>query len=257
MGNYAGLVVRGRDGENERAGADVVIICEIYGDVIAVFALAAPVADVSYYAPYSEGQDTAFRAGSVYIVFGDDATETSPGLPISLNIDDLDGSNGFAITPDSDLFSPFQFEVPDFGNFANGIAALGDINGDGIDDFGITNEFTSNPYGYSGYSASPYEGEGVAYVILGGQTFDATQEVDDLAGYRIDVEGSELDVLETFDFDTVSVRVLVFETGMDVERDSTAQAYLFRKGFCHAFDVSTNQFWVKDPDFAKKACTNL
>eukprot|EP00188_Purpureofilum_apyrenoidigerum_P001942 Plantae.Rhodophyta-Purpureofilum_apyrenoidigerum.ctg21217.p1 GENE.Plantae.Rhodophyta-Purpureofilum_apyrenoidigerum.ctg21217~~Plantae.Rhodophyta-Purpureofilum_apyrenoidigerum.ctg21217.p1 ORF type:complete len:417 (-),score=55.78 Plantae.Rhodophyta-Purpureofilum_apyrenoidigerum.ctg21217:372-1622(-) len=73
----------------------------------------------------------------------------------------------------------------------------------------------------------------------------------------IDAEGSELDFLETTDFDIVMIRVLVFESGMDVVRDALARDLLHNKGFCHAFDVSTNQYWVKDPALAKKFCTNL
>mmetsp|Transcript_6267 Transcript_6267/g.18909 ORF Transcript_6267/g.18909 Transcript_6267/m.18909 type:complete len:411 (+) Transcript_6267:106-1338(+) len=73
----------------------------------------------------------------------------------------------------------------------------------------------------------------------------------------IDVEGSELDFLETIDFDIVMIRVLVFEGGMDAIRDAVARDLLKNKGFCHAFDVSTNQYWVKDPVLARRVCNNL
>ncbi|MFK7869749.1 MAG: Ig-like domain-containing protein [Roseobacter sp.] len=180
MGNYAGLIVRGADGEDTRAGQDVTIIGDINGDGIDDFAISAPGE------PYRFG---SYDDATVYVVFGDDVSEISGGLPTALNVEDIDGTNGFAITADRDLFS--FGELRDDGDFASSVSALGDVNGDGIDDFGITNRSTDYNYGfyfYRGYD-SPYDGEGVAYVILGGQTFEATQEVDELAGFRIDVEG--------------------------------------------------------------------
>ncbi|MBI1827805.1 MAG: FG-GAP repeat protein [Planctomycetes bacterium] len=83
------------------------------------------------------------RAGAAYVVFGG----PSFGNGDSIDLNALDGSNGFRI------------EGAEAGaNFGNSIAALGDFNDDGFDDFAIA-AFYANPGGI--YSA------GKTYVFFG------------------------------------------------------------------------------------------
>ncbi|MEM9060548.1 MAG: Ig-like domain-containing protein [Pseudomonadota bacterium] len=206
MSNYAGFTVLGAPGENERAGREVAIIGDINGDGIADFAVAAPQAEVSYDAYYGEIELNFYNAGKVYVVFGDSDTDgdgPDAGLPLNINVEDLDGTNGFVIEPDRDLLDRFGFGY--YGEFGSSIVGLGDVNGDGVDDFGIAQSSTSYGgfYGYygegGGYYGPGQGSEGVAYVILGGQEFAPVQEVDDLAGFRIDAEGAVLDIINLGD----------------------------------------------------------
>ncbi len=52
-----------------------------------------------------------------------------PSGPTVFNVGSLDGSNGFVIPADD------QFDSSNFGNMGSAISAAGDVNGDGIDDF--------------------------------------------------------------------------------------------------------------------------
>ncbi|MEL6998817.1 MAG: hypothetical protein AAFP68_11210, partial [Pseudomonadota bacterium] len=206
MSNYAGFTVLGAPGENERTGSNVAIIGDINGDGIADFAVTAPDAEVSYDAYYGEVQRNFYDAGKVYVIFGDsdsDGDGPDAGLPLNISTDDLDGTNGFVIEPDRALLDRFGFFGID--SFGSSLVGLGDVNGDGVDDFGIAHGATSYGgfYGYYGEGGGYYGPgrgtEGVAYVILGGQEFEAVQEVDELAGFRIDAEGAVLDIINLGD----------------------------------------------------------
>ena len=102
--------------------------------------------------------------GGSYIVFG-----TDTGVPATLELGTLDGSNGFRITND-------------VGDEASGmpVSAAGDINGDGIDDI-IMGSPGADPHGSN---------SGSAYVIFGKTTpFAATlnlSTVNGTNGFRID-----------------------------------------------------------------------
>ncbi|MEH2233787.1 MAG: hypothetical protein V7K71_29820 [Nostoc sp.] len=82
--------------------------------------------------------------GQSYVVFG----QTNVGSGGTLNLSDLNGTNGFIISP---------IAVGD--NSGNSVSNAGDINGDGIDDLII-----------GAYSASPNgnTGAGQSYVVFGG-----------------------------------------------------------------------------------------
>ena len=106
-------------------------------------------ADVLVGAPFRND-----RAGCAYVVFG-----RPSGYPPSIDVTTLDGTNGFTVPG-----------LPDVPTALTGysVAAAGDLNGDGIDDFAV---------------AAPEvplesEGQGVVYIVFG----------------RLDGFGTELDV---------------------------------------------------------------
>ncbi|MEM1299957.1 MAG: integrin alpha, partial [Pseudomonadota bacterium] len=161
MSDYAGVTLTGTYGE--ALGSTSAIIGDINGDGFADFAVSA--------APAYFGE--LGGAGGVYIVFGSD------DLPRTLNISEIDGTNGFRIDADYNLGSPYY----GFGysSFGSDIVGLGDVNGDGVDDFAIAQISSNN--GFYGPQ------QGVAYIVLGGQDFGDTAVVSEIADYRIDTPG--------------------------------------------------------------------
>jgi len=109
--------------------------------------------------------DGSNNAGESYIVFG-----SGSGFSASLDLDSLDGSNGFRI----DGIDPWD---------ASGasVSGVGDVNGDGIDDF-LIGAPTSDPGGASA--------AGESYLVFGSDTgFSASLDLSSLdgsTGYRID-----------------------------------------------------------------------
>ena len=93
--------------------------------------------DLIFGAPYADSNGN-FEAGGAYVVFG-----SSGGFSASLNLSDLDGTNGFVINGiDSCLYT------------GGSVSDAGDVNGDGIDDLVIGN--------------TNYSGEvGESYVVFG------------------------------------------------------------------------------------------
>lgn len=113
---------------------------DINGDGIDDFAIGAP------------GQNR------VYVVYGD-----TDDLPNNLDVNTLDGTNGFVITQASTT-----------GSLGASISSAGDVNGDGIDDF-IIGAPDSRP--------NDLFQEGAAYVVFGSRDgFAASLSVDDLNG---------------------------------------------------------------------------
>jgi hypothetical protein len=200
MGNYAGLAINGTPFSGEQSGFAVDGIGDINGDGfddIAVTAIRGN-ATLTY-----DGNATYYRdVGAVYVVFGSDA-----GFAPSLNLGDLDGTDGFKIAPDGGFtvggFYGDGYIFDRGTGFGIDVAGAGDVNGDGIDDFIIGQGATRrNPDAYYGEGGSPYDAneQGVAYVIYGGtQAVDAVEAVGDLAGFRIDVEGFVTEVASAGD----------------------------------------------------------
>ncbi|WP_370338064.1 Ig-like domain-containing protein [Parvularcula marina] len=129
-------------------GASVAGIGDINGDGIDDIAITAPRSSNGSY----------FNAGKVYVVFG--RTDENNAL----DLDALDGTDGFVLTGETSI-----------GIIGASISKLGDVNGDGIDDFGVG----SGVYGDGIY------GNKVAYVIYGrdttqGDSFSATELVENL-----------------------------------------------------------------------------
>ncbi|BAZ48272.1 putative outer membrane adhesin [Nostoc sp. NIES-4103] len=142
-----GFVINGID-NYDRSGFSVSSAGDINGDGISDLIIGAPDADPN-------GQS---RAGSSYVVFG-----SSSGFGASLNLAELDGSNGFVIN---------GIDVLDrSGHF---VSNAGDINGDGIDDLIIGARY-ADPNGQ--YDA------GSSYVVFGSSSgFGASLNLAELDG---------------------------------------------------------------------------
>ncbi|MEL7029502.1 MAG: integrin alpha, partial [Pseudomonadota bacterium] len=98
-----------------------------------------------------------------YVVFG-----SSSGFPSTVNVDSLDGSNGFRIG---------GIDPSDRPGFS--VGAAGDINGDGLDDILV---------GAPDSEANGFERAGAAYVIFG-----STLAIDSKS--VCSVEGGDIDAL--------------------------------------------------------------
>jgi|GEM_PF-3015566 len=95
-------------------------------------------------------------------------------FPEFLLLDDLDGQQGFAIVPEEVDAEPFTLESRD-----GLVAGMGDVNGNGLDDFGIIDQVI------------PEEGPRVAraYVVFGAPEFSGAEinlgDLDGSNGFRI------------------------------------------------------------------------
>ena len=77
------------------------------------------------------------------------------------------------------------------------------------------------------------------------------EEVPYIDIFILDVEGSELKVLETFDF---SIPVYLFEIelhGDDKEKDDMCRSILQRNNFKFITRVHSNEYWVNESYFRK------
>ncbi len=116
-------------------------------------------------------------SGQSYVVFGSDE-----GFPASLELADLDGSNGFALNGINQL-----------DNSGTSVSGIGDINGDGIDDLIV---------GASGANPNGKTNAGQSYVVFGSdEGFPASLELDDLDGSN----GFALNGINAFDLSGRSV----------------------------------------------------
>lgn len=75
----------------------------------------------------------------------------------------------------------------------------------------------------------------------------------------IDIEGGEMRAIETFDWDSHHVRVLIIEPGRSCFPKNRSQnvcaEYLKQKGFCLVARRAVNEFWTSDAKFKQAYCT--
>ncbi|MEM7704573.1 MAG: Ig-like domain-containing protein [Pseudomonadota bacterium] len=141
----SGFVLNGID-NYDRSGRSVSGAGDVNGDGID---------DVIIGAPYA-GSGTNYE-GETYVVFGSDS-----GFPASLNLADLDGSDGFVLN---------GIDAGDFSG--RSVSGAGDVNGDGIDDV-ILGAYLADLMGTS---------EGETYIVFGRATgFPASLNLADLDG---------------------------------------------------------------------------
>ncbi|MFN8951301.1 MAG: integrin alpha, partial [Aphanizomenon sp.] len=134
-----GFVINGQNGD--KSGFSVSKAGDINGDGIGDLIIGAK----------DGNPDNKESAGRSYVVFG------SEDFDSSINLSDLDGSNGFAING-----------ISARDNSGWSVGALGDINGDGIDDIIVGANNANSTAGQS-------------YVIYGNDTgFDSTFELSSL-----------------------------------------------------------------------------
>ena len=241
VGNYVGLTINGTSGSNANAGFAVSGIGDVNGDGFDDFAVAAPRADVTIDVA---GTPTVYNnAGAVYVVFGSDS-----GLPTDIDVDALDGTDGFEITPEEGLtIGNYGYS---YGRFGTDVVGLGDVNGDGVDDFGIAQRGTrENPYSFFGELSDPDDrfDQGVVYVIYGGTGPNgASENVADLGGFRIDAEGQVTDVFNAGDvngdgFDDVGFNTKELYSATSDQANITIDVYDDTNGN-GAFDPGTDYF---------------
>ena len=136
-----------------RAGNAVGDVGDVNGDGIPDFAVVSSTADGG-----------GSNKGQAYIIFGN-----KTALPATIPLNGLNGTNGFTITSkaNNDLLGLAN------NSGATTIAALGDVNGDGIDDFILG----------AGNADGGGTDKGEAYVIFGSKTaFPASFDLNTLNG---------------------------------------------------------------------------
>ena len=142
-----GLTISGLT-QNDNLGTAVEITGDLNGDGIEDLIISSSNAGeistnpYSYY--YSDGR------GKTYIIFGN-----QNGLDSSLNLNSLNGDNGFTVTG-----------VNEEDSLGSAIST-GDINGDGLDDLIVTAPYAGGRITNYGYEYS--EGRGRVYLIFGRQ----------------------------------------------------------------------------------------
>jgi len=139
------------DGEMayDLSGGSVSSAGDVNGDGIDDLIIGAAAAD-----PHGD------TSGAAYVVFG-----TITGIPGSLSLSDLDGSNGFKISG-----SAFH------DRFGGSVSSAGDVNGDGFDDI-IVGAFTTDGVDIHDYNT------GSSYIVFGKASgFAANIDVTDLNG---------------------------------------------------------------------------
>ncbi|PKH52611.1 hypothetical protein CXF68_18730 [Tenacibaculum sp. Bg11-29] len=141
-----GIVIYGEDPHSE-TGYDVNTAGDVNGDGIDDFIVVAKGDTVNFTGPYSAYHIDV--RGGVYIIFG-----TSSGFPPNIDLEYLNGINGFKINNDNLLHTSTSSDIQFFK-----ADTAGDINNDGFDDIIIG---TPNSRGPSGSSRV-----GSAYVVFG------------------------------------------------------------------------------------------
>ena len=127
------------------------------------------------------GADEIVTASGIIIPVPSD--NIAPATPAVLNLADLDPTVGFRLIGEDD----------DFGDsFGSAVSSVGDINGDGHDDFAIGANL-ADPNGYGSPNGYGRYDSGSTYVVFGKESdFSGAidlSELDGSDGFRIDGEG--------------------------------------------------------------------
>lgn len=130
-GALSGITITGLAASNWN-GSTVSDAGDVNGDGVDDFIIGAPITDAN----------GNFASGASYVIFGN-----ANGLPSTIDIGDLDGSNGFALTGVSG---------GDYSGYS--VASAGDVNGDGIADLII---------GASSVDVGDNRSVGASYVVYG------------------------------------------------------------------------------------------
>ncbi|WP_459213157.1 HYR domain-containing protein, partial [Aquimarina rhabdastrellae] len=147
-------------GEHPQAntGTDIANVGDINNDGFDDFGIAAQGNDGSPMDPGDQNREDII--GGAYIVYG-----TASGLPPTVNLSQLNGTNGFKVTND--------FITTSRPSFAYNISPAGDLNNDGIDDFITTEVFASTDDGRE---------LGYTFIIFGQSSFPSTLQLSTLNG---------------------------------------------------------------------------
>lgn len=225
MGNYGSRIVRGETGAFDQTGYAVSGIGDINGDGIDDFAVSARNGEATPDGTYGSGG----RNGTVFVVYGSDDAD------LEFSLDDIDGTNGFKIS--ADLTDYYNSTV-----FGSSVVGLGDVNDDGVDDFAIVQNATSNIYGEYYYYSNAQEG--VAYIIYGGQSVtEAEVSVDDLDHFRADAAGEITDVSALGDVNGDGVNDIGIVANSRNEYDSRYVQII------QVYDYDGNGVYDADTDF--------
>ncbi|MEO1208320.1 MAG: Ig-like domain-containing protein [Cyanobacteria bacterium J06638_20] len=172
---------------------------------------------------YSADPNSGSYAGESYVVFG-----RAQGFAASLNLSDLDGSNGFALNG-----------IAAYDYSGGSVSGAGDINGDGIDDLVIGAAY-ADPNGNR---------SGESYVVFGGQGFAASLDLSDLDGSN----GFVLNGIAAYDYSGGSVSgagdingdgiddLIIGADGADPNGDRSGQSYVVfgnDQGFANRLNLS-------------------
>ena len=155
---------------DDQSGFAVSNAGDVNGDGLADLLIGAYGADR---ADPADPNGTDFDVGATYVVFGRDTAQTG-AFPASLNLSDLDGTNGFRLNG-----------VAAFDRSGCAVSAAGDVNGDGLADLLI------GAYGADRADPADPNGTdfdvGATYVVFGRDTartgaFPASLNLSDLDG---------------------------------------------------------------------------
>ena len=160
-----GFVIESQNGSSDNLGFSTSTLGDFNGDGIDDFIVGAYQDEGLFEATGDPNIDLNYNNGAAYIIYGKNS-----GFDASLNVNNLDGSNGFAL-----------YGINKGDQIGYSVSGGGDINGDGFDDaiIGAPND--------NGVNAS--NKEGASYIIFGNengiQPEISLADLDGSNGFRI------------------------------------------------------------------------